>query len=172
MSSSAENAAETTAEDAAPSGLGKRKLILLAAPLLLGAIGGGLWFSGIIPRLLGKGDAAHTDPNAPASEGNGVPVFVEIPELVANLNSGGRKAVYVKLKARLEVGNATDAARVQAAMPRLLDMFQTYIREMRPEELRGSGGTYRLREELIARAQLAAAPARVRDVLFIEVLIQ
>jgi flagellar FliL protein len=57
-------------------------------------------------------------------------------------------------------------------MPRLLDLFQTYLREMRPEELRGSAGTWRLREELIARANIAIAPARVTDVLFTELLIQ
>jgi flagellar FliL protein len=51
-------------------------------------------------------------------------------------------------------------------------MFQTYIREIRPEELRGSTGTYRLREELIARAQIAVHPAQVRDVLFVEMLVQ
>jgi flagellar FliL protein len=57
-------------------------------------------------------------------------------------------------------------------MPRVLDMFQTYLREIRPEELRGSAGTWRLREELIARANIAVAPARVTDVLFTEMLIQ
>jgi flagellar FliL protein len=61
---------------------------------------------------------------------------------------------------------------VQAAMPRLLDLFQTYLREMRPDEFRGSAGTYRLREELIARATLAAAPAQVQDVLFTELIVQ
>ncbi|QYU67282.1 argininosuccinate synthase [Leptolyngbya sp. 15MV] len=57
-------------------------------------------------------------------------------------------------------------------MPRLVDLFATYLREVRPEELRGSAGTHRLREELIARASLAAAPARVTDVLFVEILVQ
>jgi flagellar FliL protein len=57
-------------------------------------------------------------------------------------------------------------------MPRLLDLFQTYLREVRPEELRGSAGTHRLREELIARANLAAHPARVADVLFVEIILQ
>ena len=79
---------------------------------------------------------------------------------------------FVKLKVRLELERAEDGPRIQAAMPRILDLFQTYIREMRPEELRGSAGTYRLREELIARAELAVQPARVRDVLFIEMLVQ
>jgi flagellar FliL protein len=57
-------------------------------------------------------------------------------------------------------------------MPRILDLFQTYLREMRPEELRGSAGTQRLREELLARANLAAAPARIVDVLFQEIIVQ
>ncbi len=57
-------------------------------------------------------------------------------------------------------------------MPRLQDLFQTYLREIRPEELRGSAGTYRLREELLARGNLAVAPARITDVLFTEMLVQ
>ncbi len=59
-----------------------------------------------------------------------------------------------------------------AVQPRVIDLFQTYLRDMRPEELRGSEGTYRLREELIARANLAAAPVHVVDVLFTELLVQ
>jgi flagellar FliL protein len=61
---------------------------------------------------------------------------------------------------------------VKLAMPRLQDLFQTYLREMHPEELRGAAGTYRLREELIDRASIAASPAKVKDVLFTELLIQ
>jgi flagellar FliL protein len=100
------------------------------------------------------------------------PVFVDLPDIVANLNSGGRRPVFVKIHARVELAKSDDQAAVQAAMPRLLDLFQTYLREMRPEELRGSAGTWRLREELISRANIAAAPARVTDVLFTEILIQ
>lgn len=172
MATPTDTAAESASGEDGAKGGGRKKLILIAVPLLLGGIGAGLWFSGIIPKLLGKGEAAATATHAAAPETTSASVFVELPEIVANLNSGVRKTTYVKLKARLEVGSAADSARIQAAMPRLLDMFQTYIREMRPEELRGSGGTYRLREELIARAQIAAAPVRVRDVLFVEVLIQ
>ena len=100
------------------------------------------------------------------------PIYVDLPEMVANLNSNPRRPSYVKLAARLEVAKPEDVERVKAAMPRLQDLFQTYLREMRPEELRGSAGTYRLREELIARANVAAAPARVTDVLFTQMLIQ
>jgi flagellar FliL protein len=159
-------------------GGGRKKLLLLAAPVLLVAIGAGLWFGGILPPLLGMGAPA-------ASAGNGEPrprvvTFLEMPEIVTNLNTQGRRAVYVKLRSKLELSRPEDGVVVQAAMPRLLDLFQTYLREVRPEELRGSAGTQRLREELVARANIAVAQAgrsdtqqiRINDVLFMEILVQ
>jgi flagellar FliL protein len=100
------------------------------------------------------------------------PLFVELPDIIANLNTHGRRAVYVKLKSRIELARPADEALLKATLPRVLDLFQTYLREMRPEEMRGSAGTYRLREELIARANIAVAPARIQDLLFTEILIQ
>jgi flagellar FliL protein len=150
----------------------RKKLVLLAVPVVMAAIGSGLWFSGILPSLLGKGHA-HDGKSADAKPADTKPPsFVEVPELVANLNAGTRRTSYVKLHTRLEVAKPEDVAIVNANMPRLLDLFQTYLREMRPEELRGSAGSYRLREELIARANVAVQPARVVDVLFTEMLIQ
>jgi flagellar protein FliL len=169
------SAAPATAEDGAtgsPKG-SRKKLVLLAVPVVMAAIGSGLWFSGILPPLLGKGHAAHDSKSADARQADTKPPsFVEVPELVANLNAGTRRTSYVKLHTRLEVAKPEDVAVVNANMPRLLDMFQTYLREMRPEELRGSAGSYRLREELIARANVAVQPARVVGVLFTEMLIQ
>ncbi len=144
-------------------------MILIAAPVLLVGIVAGLWFTGVLPRL--AGDEPHADAAAEAAKPQ-VPVYVDLPEMVANLNSNPHRPSYVKLQARLEVTKQADVEQVKAAMPRLVDLFQTYLREMRPEELRGSGGTYRLREELIARANLAVAPAHVTDVLFSQMLIQ
>ncbi len=167
-------AAAAPAPDTAAAGGGRRKLLLLAAPVVVAALGAGLWFGGVLPPLLhGRKPAAPQHPaDQPATEATAKPPsFVELPEIVANLNAG-RRTSFVKLHARIELARAGDAPAVAAAMPRLLDLFQTYLREMRPEELRGSAGTWRLREELIARANIAAAPARIVDVLFTEMLIQ
>ena len=166
---------------------GKKKLVVLvvALVLLMGA-GSGLWFSGILPQLLGMGQeskiAAKEGMQAKSgdtklSDGKQEtkpkpPVFIEIPDLVANLNGGQRRSSFIKLKARIEIARSEDQPVIQAAMPRLQDLFTTYLREVRPEELRGSAGTYRLREELLARANIATAPARVVDVLFTEMLVQ
>ncbi len=123
------------------------------------------------PSAHGAAPAAHGD--APAAKAvPGAPVFVEIPDLITNLNTGAKRAMYVKAKVRIEVKNSDDEAALRAVMPRLLDLFQTYLREMRPEELRGSIGTFRLREELMSRANIAAAPVRIQDLLFVELLVQ
>jgi len=167
--------------DAAKGGGGKKKLLMLAVPLVLVGVGAGLWFTGILPPLLGMG------PPPPAAVGTAAadtaprpPAFFDMPEIVTNLNATGRRPVFVKLRSKLEITRAEDSAAITAAMPRLLDLFQTYLRETRPEELRGSAGTHRLREELVARANIALTPPpgstqpapRVTDVLFVEILVQ
>jgi flagellar FliL protein len=173
---------------------GKRKLLFLIAPLLLGGVGAGLWFGGILPPLLGMGKDSHATALHDASgneaavhgatdaghDGKGTaeptrspaPVFVDMPEIVANLNAGPRRTVFLKLHAKLELSKPEDQAAVTLQMPRLMDLFQTYLREMRPDELRGAAGTYRLREELIARADLATSPTKIVDVLFTEIIVQ
>ena len=159
-------------------GGGRKKLLLLAAPVLLVAIGAGLWFGGILPPLLGMGEPPASAQNR--ETGPRTIAFFDMPEIVTNLNAPGRRPVYVKLRSKLELARPEDGAVVQASMPRLIDLFQTYLREVRPEELRGSAGTQRLREELVARANIAVAQAgrgeaqqiRVNDVLFVEILVQ
>jgi len=100
-------------------------------------------------------------------------VFFDLPDFLVNLNSGGaKKASFLKLSVSLELEKQEDTARLQAVMPRIVDNFQIYLRELRIDDLRGSGGIYRLREELLARVNAAVAPVKVNDVLFKEMLVQ
>jgi flagellar FliL protein len=57
-------------------------------------------------------------------------------------------------------------------MPRIEDTFQVYMRELRPSDLAGSAGLYRLREELLRRVNVAIHPARAEAVLFKDVIVQ
>lgn len=166
--------AETAAQAGKAKGAGRGRLLLLVLlPVALLGVGGGLWASGLLSGLLGAGAAAPAAEGAASVPAPGAaPVFLDMPDVVANLNTAGRRSSFVKLRSKLELARADDAAAVQASMPRLLDLFTTYLRETRPEELRGSAGTHRLREELMARANVAAAPARVLDILFLEILQQ
>ncbi len=155
---------------ATPARGGKKKLLLIVlAPLLVGGTGAGVWFSGLLGGHGHKEAAAAAKAEAAKPQ---APVFVELPEIVANLNAGPKRNSFIKLKVKLEAAKPDDVAAITAAMPRLLDLFQTYLRETRPEEMRGSASTYRLREELLNRAEDAVAPAHVSDVLFTDMLIQ
>jgi len=56
-------------------------------------------------------------------------------------------------------------------LPRLTDMFQMFLRELRPEDLSGSQGGYQLRMEILRRVNLVVAPSKVNSVLIEEMLI-
>ena len=153
----------------APAKKGKSRLIIIGAAVVLLA-GGGAGAAFFLQLGPFAGGAAQHDEVGAAQAAP--PVFVEIPDIVANLNAGARRPSFVRLKARLEVARREDVAIATAAMPRLQDLFTTYLREVRPEELRGSVGTQRLREELLARANLATRAGTVTDVLFVELIVQ
>lgn len=141
----------------------RSKLLLFGVPgVVLLLAGGGLWFSGILPNLL------HGHKPTIMSG----PVFIKIPEIVANLNVPSGQDSYAKLEATLELADNASAQQVTRDMPRIIDMFQTYLRAMHPSELRGASGTYRLREALIDRVRIAVAPNLVRNVLFEELIVQ
>jgi flagellar protein FliL len=92
--------------------------------------------------------------------------------LVNLSNTGGDRIQYLKVKIVLELGDATLTSQIQSAMPRVMDAFQTYLRELRPTDLDGSAGLYRLKEELTRRVNLAVAPSRINAVLFKEIVVQ
>jgi len=158
--------------EAAPAkrGLNIKKLaIFVGAPvLLLIGLGAGAHFMGLTKSLLAASEtqaAAKPEPKKDV-------VFFNMPEMLVNLNSPGRRPSYLKISVSLELENSKDIAKLESVMPRIVDNFQTYLRELRVDDLKGSAGLYRLREELLARVNLAAQPARVSDVLFKEMLVQ
>ena len=158
---------ETASTIEKPSG--KRKLLLIigaAVTLALALLVVILWFTGVLPQ---RKHASALPQQAGLAE---KPVLIDVPDIVTNLDSGSRRAVFVRLKAKIEVAHIGDQALIATNMPRILDAFQTYLRSMRPEELHGGEGTYRLREALMNRIDIIATPVQVTDVLFVEMLIQ
>jgi flagellar FliL protein len=100
-------------------------------------------------------------------------VFVDLPEVLVNLsNTGSDRTQYLKVKVVLELPDALLMQQIQPVMPRIVDTFQTYLRELRPTDLDGSAGLYRLKEELTRRVNIAIAPGKVNAVLFKEIVVQ
>lgn len=98
--------------------------------------------------------------------------FVELPEMLVNLNTADGRIVYLKLQVAIEIPHDVLPEELDPIMPRVVDQFQLYLRELRLEDLQGSAGMFRLKEELLRRVNAAAAPIEVYDVLFREMIIQ
>ena len=159
---------------------GKKKLLMIVLPILLiGGGGAGVFFSGLADSLLGKDKnievAAEHGEEVSAGHGDDSEhgtVYFELPQMLVNLSSSGRRTSFLKIVVSLELTSEKDKASLENALPRIIDNFQVYLRELRVEDLRGSAGLYRLREELLFRVNAAVSPARVTDVLFKEMLVQ
>lgn len=98
--------------------------------------------------------------------------FVDIPDLIVNIQSADGTPAYLKLVVALEIDQPEAGTLVEPVLPRVVDQFQTYLRELRVDDIRGSAGVMRLKEELLRRVNLALAPLPVRDVLFKEMIVQ
>lgn len=99
-------------------------------------------------------------------------LFYELPEQLYNLNTGGQGTSFLRVRVALEIDRESYRADLDAKMPRILDEFNAYMRELRPEDLDGAAGIFRLKEELLMRVNQAVAPTRVKDVLIQEFLVQ
>jgi flagellar FliL protein len=115
----------------------------------------------------GKDDKA-----SPITEGPDGVFFYNMPDQVANIQTADGRPTFLKLKLAFEAADRDTAEEITPALPRLNDMFQSFLRELRPEDLAGSQGTYELRLELLRRVNLVIAPAKINGVLIEEMLIQ
>lgn len=156
---------ESGAEEGVPAPKNRFKIIVIAVAGLLVVSGAGGYFFFFHGH---KKEMAEMAPPPPKP-----PVFMDVPELLVNLsNLPGERVQYLKMKIVLEVNEQPVVALITPAMPRLTDIFQTYLRELRPTDLSGSAGIFRLKEELTRRVNVAIAPTQVNAVLFKEIVIQ
>ena len=184
--------AETAKKAASAGGKGRGKLVIVLAGaavlLLLGGGGAAAYFLG----FLGGGAAAHgTAEHAGAAAGKegaakgkaesgkageGGPAedvtFVELPDMLVNLQAETSRPRYLRLRIAVEVEDDKAAAAVKALTPRVLDSFQMFLRSLTVDDVQGSAGMERLKEEMLARVNVAVEPSRIRDVLFKEILVQ
>ncbi len=159
----AEGAAEGGEVASAPKG--KLKLIIMVVGLFA-VLGGGAATYFLFFRHGAEEVHAEAPPPKP-------PSFVEVPDMMVNLaGAPGERVQYLKVKLVLEVKEEKQVEAIKPSMPRVTDIFQSYLRELRPGDLNGSAGLFRLKEELTKRVNVALAPNQINAVLFKEVVIQ
>ncbi len=157
----------------------KKKLLLFivlpAVIVLLAAIAGGLMFMGG-----GKEDVALDENGNPIEVATDekehasaeVPIFYQMPDILVNIagEEDGEQLV-LQITMQLEVPDEDTIHQLDVLLPRVVDQYQAFLRELRVEDIKGSAGNYRLRLELLRRVNLAVAPAHVNDVLIEKLLV-
>ena len=164
---------EGESAEAPKKGLAKflsKKMLMIIVPVLLlvmAGCGAGAYFF-----LFKKGDKnqeAKADdlPLTPPKV-----AFSDMQDILVNIQSNDGTPAYLKLAVSLELEDDAQKTAIQPLMPRITDQFQAYLRELRLDDLKGSAGVLRLKEELLRRVNVAAAPYHVRDVLLKEMIVQ
>jgi flagellar protein FliL len=160
----ADNEAEGGAVEAEAAPKGKLKVVIAAVGFFLLVCGVATWF------LFFRGHSEEMHAEAPPAK---PPVFIDVPEMMVNLvGMPGERIQYLKAKIVLEVKEEKQVEAIKPSLPRVVDIFQTYLRELRPADLNGSAGLFRLKEELTRRVNTAVSPTQVNAVLFKEIVVQ
>lgn len=168
-------AAEDIGTEGADAPAPKKRKLLNGKRLVIG--GGGLlvivvgaYMTGMLDSFMG-GAKVEDEAAAAAVQAQNA-VYYDLPDMLVNLSAVGNRPSYLKLTVSLEIKDSSAIPQLEKLLPRIIDNFQVYLRELRPEDLSGSAGVYRLKEELLARVNTAVYPVVVRDVLFKEMLVQ
>ncbi|PCJ71790.1 MAG: flagellar basal body protein FliL [Rhodobiaceae bacterium] len=148
---------------------GKVMVLFIALPaiVVIGGIVGALFAFDVFGG--GEGDMEMVEV---VEEERVPPVFFDMPEILVNMSTNGGPSRYLKMRVALEVPDEDVIAEIELVMPRVVDSFQVYLRELRPEDMEGSASIVRMKEELLRRVNLAVEPIHINDVLFKEVVVQ
>jgi flagellar protein FliL len=156
------------------------RIILIAIILLvLGAmLGGGFYFRAPLKKMVGLGgdEAESTAAPTPPPKKEVKPediVFCDLPDMMVTLsNHGGPSNHIVKFSISLQLNDKNDQPHVNSYIPRVVDVFQVYVRQLGIEDVVGPEHLRKLRDALLPRLNAALDPAHVDDVLFREVMVQ
>ncbi len=120
-----------------------------------------------------KEGGAKVDPKTQpvVAEGPDGVTYFTLPDVVANIESPDGHASYLKLKLTFECPDDETVDLLKDSMPRVNDILQGFMGELRPEDLASSAGDYQLRLEILRRINLVLAPHKIKAVLIEEKLI-
>ncbi len=140
--------------------------LIIGLVLFLAASGGGFYatFSGMfsIASLMGGGDD-HGEEEVAMAE-TSAPTFFPLGETIIPLGPDA-EAEYLLMTSEIEI-DPKDLEAFEAMLPRIQDLFNTYLRAVEARDLDQPNSTMRLRDQLLRRIRVIAEPATPRDLLF------
>lgn len=154
----------------------KKKLLIIggaAAALLLGGGGGAAFLlSGNGAKAEAAADGGHGEADTASAEAGhgggeegGKEAFIDVPAMVVNLRSPDGAQRFLKLHFMIVPGTGQTEETIKAKLPVLMDAYQPFLRELRPEDLAGSAAVFRIKEAMLIRANQAVGSGVIKDIL-------
>jgi flagellar FliL protein len=143
----------------------KRFRIIAAAVVLLLLIAGALGYYFLVMQVDDTKAEAPEDKSAEAA------IYVPAPEMIVNLRTPDGQSAFLKINFAIAAHDEAAGEMLQERMPEIRDALQPFLRELRPEDLAGSAGVFRIKEEMTRRVKDRVGPDKVDDIL-IQDLIQ
>jgi flagellar FliL protein len=160
---------DTVSDDVPKMAKAGKTSIILGLGLALAGAGGGFYAvqAGLVPIGESAPYPATSKKDAPYNFFDAEIAFVPVDPLVISLEDGAR---HLRIRAQLETEHK-DAQDIERLMPRVVDVLNTYLRALEPEDLTRSASLMRLRAQMLRRVQVVVGATRVRDLLIMEFVV-
>lgn len=139
---------------------GKKKLVVIGAAGAVLLLGG----AGAAYAVMGDSGAAETE-ESHGGESADPATFVDLPPMTVNLRSADGTPRFLRVHLMLVPASGGTKEELEQKLPLIIDAYQPFLRELRPEDLAGSAAAFRLKEEMLIRANREAGEGTVADVL-------
>lgn len=151
--------------------ISRKKILLILLPLLI-----------VIALAVGVHHLYRTS-SAPAGNGNysvvekpsedendkspRLTVFYDLPEIRSQIRvAESNRRENINIKITIELSSVEDVKTIEALLPRINDIILNHTNELTSDEVNGANGLYWLKEELLYRINLVAAPVKVKNLNF------
>ena len=146
-----------TGQDNGEKKPGKKKL-----SLIIGSVIALIAFAGIFYERLNNNTVTESST-----------IFIPMDEITVNLRQGVENTPsWLKIKVTLEVHGKSNEEVVKNMLPKIVDIFQTYLKELRKSDLDGSFGIYKIKDEMMLRINTILYPAKIEGILFQDFMMQ
>lgn len=153
-------------DDDNPKEVNKKKILLFILPALIAI--------GLAVGLYHTFESSFNDvkglPYNVLEQNNGEKkqslVFYDLPEISATVKSSNGENSIANFKISIELTNIEDVKKIETLLPRFYDIILAHTQNLHAEEISGSEGLYWLKQELLYRINLAAAPIKIENINF------
>ena len=143
----------------------KKILLFLVPALIVIGIIVGLYFL-FIPKSDNAENLSYSIVEKEENDTKTITVFYDLPEISVQLQSADSQNAVVKIKINIELSKMGDIKTIESLMPQITDAAVTHISELSQNEISGAEGLYWLKEELLYRLSLIAAPVKISNLNF------